>query len=329
MYHRHARPTLRLLREDLRDGWNTPAPRRLLQDGELESLHPLADLDHPIVRRAATAIKSRPSDDQVEGYIRSTGDCRLMEIKTGQWRGALWEDLQTGVHWLVAAGLAKGEHEDADDFYQQLKRKQDLAALLPAAEDIALLKKETAARLWLDWELRIQETTTQAVQHALADGIHRWTVEHPLPSSSPMAEVELSVETRDTEAITDIYVEVTANHPSGVSQDDVWNLVLRVLISLNPPIQSWDTEGSSLFFTMVETEQLRHRARELARLVQRGELAPPEPGKVSHYAHRDHLASSTVEGDAVFTLCGIYFVPTQDHEKLEVCPPCEARYQRL
>lgn len=59
------------------------------------------------------------------------------------------------------------------------------------------------------------------------------------------------------------------------------------------------------------------------------ELAVSEPGRHSHYAHREHLAGSTIEGRAVRALCGVFFVPTQDHERLQVCPDCDHRYRAL
>lgn len=51
-----------------------------------------------------------------------------------------------------------------------------------------------------------------------------------------------------------------------------------------------------------------------------GKLATLALGDVAHYTHRKHLAESTVEGRAVRVLCGVFFVPIQDHAKFDPCP---------
>jgi hypothetical protein len=73
----------------------------------------------------------------------------------------------------------------------------------------------------------------------------------------------------------------------------------------------------------------RERVEVLADLVARSELAATEPGKVSHYCHTEHLAGSTIEGKAVRGMCGVFFVPTQDHEKLPTCPECDQAFAAL
>lgn len=64
-------------------------------------------------------------------------------------------------------------------------------------------------------------------------------------------------------------------------------------------------------------------------LVAGHELAEFEPGRYSHYAHRTHLAGSTIEGKAVRAICGVFFVPTQDHEALPICANCQEQYEAL
>jgi hypothetical protein len=83
----------------------------------------------------------------------------LLEIRASQWRGGIWKDPATGVHWLVVAGLAKGEHHDRDDFYKRVEREEetgDPTRWLPTPDDERLLKRETAARLITEWELAVQ-----------------------------------------------------------------------------------------------------------------------------------------------------------------------------
>src|SRR6185437_12319775 len=107
---RRARPTLRLIQEDLTAGWESPQPRRLLAEGIPDALHPLSELPHPIVTKAMESFGPEAANDNHVGPIAASTQLRLMEVKTGQWRGGVWKDPGTGVHWLVVAGLAKGGH---------------------------------------------------------------------------------------------------------------------------------------------------------------------------------------------------------------------------
>ena len=160
MHSRRARPTLRLLAQDLTADWASPHPRRLLDEGRLDELHPLSELPHPIIAKATESFSHDATTDNYVGLIASSTSLRLMEIKAGQWRGGVWLDEQTGVHWLVVAGLAKGDHEDHDDFYRRIQREirhGELSGWLPGEDDTRLLKRETAARVLTVWELGVQK----------------------------------------------------------------------------------------------------------------------------------------------------------------------------
>jgi len=125
MHSRRARPTLRLIEEDLAVGWESARPLRLLADGDPEALHPLSELPHPIISKATESFGPDAVSDNYVGPITASTRLRLMEVKVGQWRGGVWEDPGTGVHWLLVAGLAKGGHRDHDDFYEQVKRENN------------------------------------------------------------------------------------------------------------------------------------------------------------------------------------------------------------
>jgi hypothetical protein len=78
--------------------------------------------------------------------------------------------------------------------------------------------------------------------------------------------------------------------------------------------QGWDVAGD-LYSMIGERGSWRDRVVVLDDLVDRGELAAIEPGTVSHYCHAEDLAGMTIEGKAVRGMCGVFFVPTQDHAK--------------
>lgn len=110
MHSRRARPTLRVLREDLTSDWKSPHPLRALKQERLLDLHPLSELPHPIIRKAAECLGAHSNSDNFKGPIESATALRLLEIKESQWRGGVWQDPASGVCWLVVAGKAKGDH---------------------------------------------------------------------------------------------------------------------------------------------------------------------------------------------------------------------------
>lgn len=253
----------------------------------------------------------------------------LLEIKQGQWRGGVWRDDQSGVCWLVVAGLAKGNHLDRDDFYERVDRESrsgNPARWLPTDQDLHLLKRETAARIRMSWELDIQQTCGQALLAAAQGSAQRVDIMHPVASKGVMASVEISItEVRDEGIPTDeVVVEVTPRR--GLAGSHLyWQLIIRLLNSIDPPEQNWDRYKDT-FSTIGEPGAWKSRAAELAELTQRGELAQSTPGAESHYTHRKDLTARTLNGRAVRSLCGIYFVPSQDHQAL---PPCEQCQERL
>ena len=148
MHNRRARPTLRVLKEDLTSDWDSPYPQRWLAAGDYRELHPVSELPHPVIRKATESFGTDAADDNFVGPIASATEVRLLEIKQSQWRGGVWQDHTTGVCWLVVAGLAKGNHQDRDDFYKRVERANDAGGIrewLPTEDDSRLMRQETAA----------------------------------------------------------------------------------------------------------------------------------------------------------------------------------------
>jgi hypothetical protein len=332
VHSRRARPTLRLLTEDLTAGWNSPLPLRLLADGRYESLHPLSELPHAIIAKATQSFGLDAATDNYVGPIVSSTKLRLLEIKIAQWRGGVWEDPATGVHWLVVAGLAKGEHQDRDDFYTRVQRENeygDPSRWLPTSEDERLLKQETAARLVTEWELAIQEQVLEALREVHAGGSSRFVVQHPVAENGQLARLTLVVTPvrEPGYGADEIEVEIVPV-TSYAGSHLAWQLTIRTLIALSPPEQGWD-RYKDCYTNIAEPGAWITRVSELGALVADHELAESEPGRHSHYTHRQHLAGSTIEGRAVRALCGVFFVPTQDHAKLPPCPHCQERFDEL
>jgi hypothetical protein len=332
VHNRRARPTLRVLREDLTSGWESALPRRALADGRLMELHPLSELPHPVIVKAVESFGADSANDNFVGPIASASNLRLLEIKQSQWRGGVWQDPDSGVCWLVVAGLAKGGHEDRNDFYQRIQRENaaDGPRLWPPTEeDIRLLKQETAARLRTEWELQVQRAVLEALRAVQAGGSHRIDIDHPLPEQGRLARIDLTMTAvrEDGYEADEVVVEVTPERRYAGS-NLLWQLTVRVLISIEPPEQRWDRYADS-YSNIGEPGAWTKRIDDLSALVKRGDLAVSEPGTTCHYTHRDHLAGKTINGEAVRALCGVYFVPTQDHQTMPRCPVCEKRIEEL
>lgn len=332
VHHRRARPTLRVLREDLLSGWESAQPSRALADSRLADLHPLSELPHPMIAKAANSFGVDAAEDNFVGPIASSTHLRLLEIKQSQWRGGVWQDPGTQVCWLVIAGLAKGGHQDRDDFYKRIEREDqtgDPAKWLPQESDIRLLKQETAARLRTEWELETQRSVLEVLRVIHSGGSQRIDISHPVRTEGLFAHIEITVAAvreGDYEA-DEITVEITPEAKYAGSAL-LWQLTVRVLISIEPPEQRWDRYVDT-FSNIGEPGVWRQRVSDLQVLVTDGVLAVSEPGSTSHYAHREHLAGKTINGEAVRALCGTYFVPTQDHDSLPQCSTCKDRLAEL
>lgn len=348
VHNRRGRPTLRVLREDLTSQWDNPAAQRALNEDRLDDLHPLSELPHPIIRKAAESFGENPDDDNYVMRIKGLSEPTLLEIKNAQWRGGVWLDPEHDVCWLVVAGLAKGEHEDYDDFYQTIKRENEFGdprRWLPDEEDLRLLKRETAAHLRTEWELNIQAQILAVIQRIGTGGAERIDITHPIPKQGHFSTIEITyspasgtfaeddsidedpVGDDPTIACEEIVVEFFPED-RWVGGNLYWQLVLRVLTSLAPPHQGWDRYKET-YSNIFDPGYLSQRMTELSSLVEEVVLAAMETGTHSHYAHREHIAGHSINGKALRSMCGVYFVPTQDHGSLPTCPQCHELYSAL
>ena len=146
-------------------------------------------------------------------------------------------------------GLAKGGHQDRDDFYKRIEREEssgDPALWLPTSRDERLLKQETAARIRTEWELAVQRAVLEALRVVHAGGTHRIEVSHPVPGRSHFASVDLTVAAvrEDGYEADEIELEVIPERRYAGSAL-LWQLSVRALISVSPPEQGWDRFGNT------------------------------------------------------------------------------------
>ena len=331
-HDRTTRPTVRLLHE-LNDGWSNSFQLRAISEERWEDIQPLSHLDHPILTKCRTALGENGVPNRP---ISCSQDLRLIEIRSSQWRAGVWT-ADDGTHWTLAAGLAKGGHEDRDDFYEALKRQcstpEGRQALLPTELDWYLLKRETAAQLLSEWELSVQDKVCQLLQEASHSGTARATIPHPLPPSKrdqqstkreTLATVELSITTEDE--IEDICLSFIEQ--SKPNSRLAHRLEYRLLTCIAPPEQDWD-KSFDIYSAMEAEGHCSHQISILEEAKSQGCLVNSVPGCVAHVTHRRHIADASVEGKAVRALCDTFFVPRTDPTPLPRCAECERRYKEL
>lgn len=303
-----------------------------LKDEQIDAHSPLSAIDHPIVRKSAESFGTNPADDIHEGPIRGSRRVQLLEVRQSQWRGGVWVDGATGQPWLVAAGLAKGNHQDHDDFYERVKRADESGTTetwLPTDRDRRQLRREEAAALMVRWELGLQAAILTALEKVLGGGETTVTITHPKGGEPEIGTAIVTVEpSLDTDyAHDDVLLEIDLSNIHKGSMLG-WTATLRLLTTINPIQAAWDRSGN-LYSPVPDAGRTSERVKELRALVGADELAVSVPNDLAHYSHRRNLAQPSVEGNGVRSLCGIYFVPTRDHATLPRCAICEERYQAL
>ncbi|MFC7449705.1 DUF3039 domain-containing protein [Rhodococcus daqingensis] len=311
-----------MLRDDLVDGWDDPACQRRIAAANWDALHPLAELAHPVIAKAAELYGSDPDNDPTPQPIASASDPRLLKFRLGQWRAAIWSDPDTGVRWLCAAGLAKGGHRDRDDFYEQIADRVQRghgSDLLPTEHDRVLLRRETATWLLTEWELHIQSDVAYCLVDLAETSVASFRIRHPTRNTDlAFVTVKLTVDAPHMEEFQ-VDIDWRSNH-QGSHLGIV--LVRRVLTSIAPSAQEWDVHRWS-YSQIVEYGHRARRVAELHHTASTQELLAHDPGSVSHYVHTLHIARSSVEGGAIRALCGVFFVVTQDRADKDVCPACQ------
>jgi hypothetical protein len=219
-----ARPTLRVLREDLKI--TTPAVHE-----------PFDQIGHPL---PAKAREQFADDNTAHERIRAIDDQVFFKVKVQRWRGAVWIEEQ--LPWVVAAGSR--EDGSQDDFYKALENQAARARaeynrthtstlpgstyaadLLPDEDDRLRYQLEAGARFRTNLVTTVRELTAGS----LRDG-H----EHAADYSS----FRLGLLVRADEGHeTYVAVRITGSVP-----DDLTAVILRNVPGCDP--QSWWPEAS-------------------------------------------------------------------------------------
>jgi hypothetical protein len=133
--------------------------------------------------------------DPVVRAVKSASALRLLKVSTGQWHGAIWTGQDTGVRWLVAAGLAKGGREDRDDVCEQLSVRFDcdrsMSFYRPTRIDGCCGGKRRPGP-FAQRELDVQASVEQARHQFGSGGVGSFTLTHRTDGSR-LADVGITV----------------------------------------------------------------------------------------------------------------------------------------
>ncbi|WP_169833302.1 DUF3039 domain-containing protein [Corynebacterium phocae] len=201
--------------------------------------------------------------------------------------------------------------------------------------DWILWKREKAARALSKVYLEIQRSVVEMLRSLRKGSLVAsevsagFLIEDPRNPGQPYIKVRVELEKAVVSGgLDDLSVEID---PVGTPpRDSLFRRIeQQVLVSLQPRQQSWDPFGEGLFYTCVGEEFLDQRIKALDQLVSDEAIENSLPGDFRHYIHKNSVFSNTVNGVASKSMCGVYFVPNQDHEKLQTCPRCMEEYQAL
>jgi hypothetical protein len=233
------RPTLRVLREDLK----LPVPGARM---------PLDRVDHPLLNKARDQFAD---DGTRHERIRAIDDQILFKAKVQRWRGAVWPEEQ--LPWLIAAG--QREDGSGDDFYAALETdavaarvrynagharplpgKTYVGHLLPAPEDRNRYRMEAATRTVDHLIATIQDLT----RGSLCDG-HEHAADFPAFRLGILVRAddghEAYAAVRITGSVPDDLIAVILRHVPGCDLESWYPEYALPSRRLLPAEQAWST----------------------------------------------------------------------------------------
>lgn len=320
------RPTLRCLHEDLEHGWEDVDQLRLVLAGTLDELGVnLHDLAHPVIRHTREVFNGVHSADIQRESISGLYSPMWYKLKTGRWRGAVYVD-DSGTAWLCAAGLRR--QGEAMDFYkafaEQIKNGGP-EQFLPTNSDVAHARRERGVAELEAWKVSLH----RAGQSAFLD-----TIQTGQPTSVPVtsaktgskianAVIEVVNITDAGDSLVDVTLEFSDIEWSATKYLEKAQEVLMLSICNEPTAWKPGHSSDSQIFSLQSTDGLDVIVDTLQDDDRAG--LPAEP-QLSHWAKKDLILGSAVNGDAVVTLCGAWLVQSRDAENLPKCPTCHEIY---
>lgn len=354
------RVTLRCLVDDLTGGWDDAEHARTVKALRVEvgralggqaqessiakllrRMPRLNGLNHPLIRHFDTAFGPGEDPTSRESISGLTGP-HWWKVKTNRWRGAAIDHSVVGPDavWLCAAGIRR--EGDGDDFYSAFMRNVRRAGpdqWLPSAEDVLAATVDEKISALDSWKLQVHCAALALLTEALDNPGQEFSVMFPAPSrrniESAIGQLSLSLESIDVDGqeLVEVFLTAKILDRAQLKAVDVAVQIARAALQSNA--EEWHsttyTENSYAFSAVLEPTARSHSDA----LKKTGELpTDASPGNLrlgvrAHYARKHGLVDAQVDGDAVLSLCGYWFVPTKDHEEVETCAECLRQYENI
>lgn len=284
---------------------------------------PLVEAEHAVIDKANLIA----TDDAAHRErIESLTDRHAIKVKTGDRRGALWQD-EDGTWWLLAAGRRK--NDSAGDFYREIERfSADATPIAPTDDDYRYQRLESA-----------YEKECQAERAAHAEAVGALLSAARAPGSISTVDVfgaEVSVRIMPDEA--GLAVLEMSWEFAKFDQQDRFPMDVLAMVPGREEIDAWDylpprSNGDSphIWYTYVTSEWVGHMATsaELDELLTNGDdwqpVNPLSNGseRFSHLAKGSIVTLAYLTGIEITALCGASIVAHRDYERFPVCPTCQ------
>lgn len=354
------RVTLRCMTDDLVSGWADAAQWRVVKIvRELAIQHSAKEipkskiahylrqiprfntLDHPLIQHFDGAFGpdyDATSTESISGLTKP----HWWKQKTQQWRGAATDHSMVGADsvWLCAAGTRRDG--DGGDFYKAFMRnvgRTGPTPYLPTTEDHLIGEIDEKITAFDAWKLQIHCSALAL----LAEGCLKSDETHSIQFTGPsrmsnkafIGEFSVSIEVVNVEGIElcEVFLVATILDRSHIKEVDVACQIARA--ALQSDAEEWNATPyvtDAFAFSALADPRALSNAETLARKGTLPEECRPgglRIGLRAHYAREQGIVSAQVEGSALLSLCGYWFVPVADPEKLEICIKCLERHGQL
>ncbi|XBH21883.1 DUF3039 domain-containing protein [Jonesiaceae bacterium BS-20] len=319
-------------------------------------------IDHPLIKSFHSAFAETGTEVKRESISGFT-EPHWWKQKSGRWRGAATDSRMittlrkvfenslirskaqkqdsifqgTVDVWLCAGGLrADGEERD---FYQVFPSIE--LSCLPTGEDFFLQKTEQDLARLQAWReqlmlalyvcfLEAYDTDPTATNKPIV-----FHVPQVAPTSSPDAIVHLEFEvirvSDDQQQLEELLIKVQTENYSDLHR--VATNTFRALFQNKE--DEWDVSSSPFqkleIWSVLIQPELVARARDI---VQAGSIpvdlrsAKLIQGLRAHYTHKNEIVAASITGNPIRALCGAWFVPTRDPNKVSGCPQCQSIFNQ-
>lgn len=297
-------------------------------------------IDHPLVNSFRAAFEDDGKHIRREN-VSGLSDPHFWKQKTTNWRGAATDSISavgTGEVWLCAGGLrAKGDNRDFYNQFCSRVKSNGASRFLPTAADRRYQEVEEKHARQTAWKSQIQLSALICLHEVIVSGKTN-TLHIPAPQprdvEDPLLHVTFQIEQVDDgdEVLTELTVHIHFSNPASP------NLAERakqaILNTIQPDYYAWNLlpgPGTDELWAVDVNSQILGIAM---RATESGQLPASStgywaPASRAHYTGKDYIVEARVEGEAIKSLCGSWFVPTADPDKLPICPVCNERFQSL